>query len=74
MNDFTNADIEGSYIIGASGEMLQQTRNYREGRLFGIRMLRGDMRGLSFRGITLEACNLSDGDPSTTSDLVCTYQ
>ncbi len=60
MNDFTNADIEGSYIIGASGEMLQQTRNYREGRLFGIRILRGDMRGLSFRGMTLEACNLGD--------------
>ncbi|MFO7902339.1 MAG: pentapeptide repeat-containing protein [Pirellulaceae bacterium] len=62
LNDFTNADITGTWFgSGFAKQSLEQTRNYREKRLIGVRLFYGGLAGLSFRGAYLESCRLGRG-------------
>ncbi len=53
MNDFTNADITGSYLPSFPAKFLIQTKNYQQRRLVGVRF-RGSLRNVSFRDFCLD--------------------
>lgn len=53
LNDFTNADVEGSYLFNLPGESLRQTKNYREKKLAGIQLL-GGLENVSFRDFSFD--------------------
>ncbi len=67
-NDFSNADITGSYYAGFSGQELRQTKNFQARTLAKLELC-GDFSGLSFRTFVLEnvrywrsSCTLTDCD------------
>ncbi len=57
LNDFTNADIGGSYFFGLPAESLKQTSNYQEKKLAGIK-LPGGFKDVSFASFQLDRVHL----------------
>ncbi len=55
MNDFTNADITGSWLLAFPAKFLIQTKNYQERRLMGVVFFGGSLKDVSFREFYLES-------------------